>query len=237
MSCIYCLNDDPQEIRQCDICGDEFCEDHSDEFRGKRVCDLCLDRLTQYRVSTLEAAIGIPAENWKGRCHEISSLMLKHYRPKIEAKLCYGMFVGNIASTGYFGGHPISRHGWLKAKDGMIIDPTRWVFEDVKPYIYYGFDNEEYDFGANEVRRSIRVPFPKLDKERSIPFSELPKAVQAICKPYTKKQKVIGIGQLLWMANLTPVELGKDIKKFYQYLIDTNRGGFVPCDNMKDIMG
>ena len=32
--------------------------------------------------------------------------------------------------------HPI--HVWIERPDGTIVDPTRWVFEGVWPYVYEG---------------------------------------------------------------------------------------------------
>lgn len=37
------------------------------------------------------------------------------------------------------------RHGWVELEDGCVLDPTRWVFEHVEPYIYVG-DPSDFEF-------------------------------------------------------------------------------------------
>ena len=42
-------------------------------------------------------------------------------------------------------GRPV--HTWIEKLDGTVVDPTRWVFEGVWPYIYEG-PRDWYDKGV-----------------------------------------------------------------------------------------
>ena len=54
-------------------------------------------------------------------------------------------------------------HVWIERPDGSIVDPTRWVFEGVLPYIYRGKADRHY----RALPRGERHPFPN-DKEKTI---------------------------------------------------------------------
>lgn len=72
----------------------------------------------------------------------------------VQGEVRYGNWMGPIhPDCPEFGGRPFAHHGWVEKADGSIVDPTRWVFEHVKPYIYEG-PNDHYDAGGNEIREA-----------------------------------------------------------------------------------
>lgn len=88
-------------------------------------------------VAEVEQTIGIPAQDWKGRCYEIASLLVKH--KLVDGVAVYGHWLG--APGSYFRAKRslgFVQHGWVKCEEGEVVDPTRWVFEDKDPYIYVG---------------------------------------------------------------------------------------------------
>lgn len=91
-------------------------------------------------------------ESWKGNCYAIATAIVED--GLIEGKAEYGVWEGPIAEGSYFYGKLISRHGWIRLPDGQICDPTRWVFENVAPYIYVGPD-DYYDMGAARLREQF----------------------------------------------------------------------------------
>ncbi len=111
----------------------------------------------RYTMTDIAATIDIPLENWPGKCWAIATECVAH--DIVKGTVEYGMFQGEIAATSFFRGRPLSRHGWVRLPDGQVWDPTRWVFEDVDPYIYIGSDYD-YDFGATQLNQAItgRVP-------------------------------------------------------------------------------
>ncbi len=105
--------------------------------------------------------------DWVARCYEVASAM-------VEAKLVkghavYGHWLGAVDDDSPFAGKPVIHHGWVLGQDGLVVDPTRWVFEAVKPYIFVGYppaaDDFDpaawpYDEGGDQLRRAMRGPCP-----------------------------------------------------------------------------
>lgn len=96
--------------------------------------------MTRLRVAEVEQAIGVPAQDWKGRCFEIASLLVK--TGLVKGHVVYGHWIGPIARSSVFADRAhlgFCNHGWVLLDDGeTVIDPTRWVFEDKDPYIFKG---------------------------------------------------------------------------------------------------
>lgn len=87
-----------------------------------------------------ERALGEKAQAWVARCYEISFRIVK--AGLVDGEAVYGHWTGPLAKGSYFDrlrrGIPFIPHGWIQLKDGRVLDPTRWVFEDVAPYLYVG---------------------------------------------------------------------------------------------------
>lgn len=96
--------------------------------------------------------IGVPVEEWPGRCHEIATLAVE--TGVLEGRTEYGIWLGPIAPDSLFGRRPVARHGWIRLEDGRVADPTRWVFEGAEPYIYIG-DDDFYDLGGARFRAEV----------------------------------------------------------------------------------
>jgi len=53
----------------------------------------------------------------------------------------HGHWTGDVAYGSHFDRRaqlPFIAHGWIQLDDGRVLDPTRWVFENVAPYLYVG---------------------------------------------------------------------------------------------------
>jgi hypothetical protein len=101
------------------------------------------------RLPTLaecEKAIGSKAEQWVARCYEISCAIVA--ASLVDGEAVYGHWIGDIASGSHFANRgqrlPFVQHGWILLKDGRVLDPTRWVFEDVAPYLYVGVEPDHW---------------------------------------------------------------------------------------------
>ena len=103
-------------------------------------------------VQEVEEATGYSAETWKGNCYGMATAILS--RGLVEGRAEYGIWHGAIAPGSYFEGRPVARHGWIRLPDGQVLDPTRWVFENVDPYIYVGPD-DNYDLGGADLTKQI----------------------------------------------------------------------------------
>lgn len=106
------------------------------------------------------AAIKIPVSEWPGNCYAIACQMVE--AGLVTGRAVYGHYLGRIRPGTLFYGKPIVHHGWVVTADEQIIDPTRWVFEGVAPYIHYATtaNSHEYDEGGNVFLLTQRRPAP-----------------------------------------------------------------------------
>jgi hypothetical protein len=115
--------------------------------------------------------IGRPLSSWMGDCYTIARLVIDHGLVRGVAR--YGAYMGEIAPGSMFADRADVpggvNHGWVELKDGRVVDPTRWVFEDVEPYIYRGENRGEYDAGAQNRRALFRLPCPEYKGVRRVP--------------------------------------------------------------------
>lgn len=196
------------------------------------------------KIEDVEKAIKIPASKWPGNCDTIA-----------HAMLAAGLVPGGVSRYGHFLGkvHPrsifyetwllsgFSRHGWIEC-DGLVYDPTRWVFECSDPYIYIGPKTAEYDVGGNLLRGLLRGPFPKntRDHPQIKLFSELDSTTGEWLWTYVAEQKqrfdrntALSIDQVCWFANLSPDELGPLAKPLYSALEKLGLDAMIPIDNKR----
>ena len=186
-------------------------------------------------VAKVAKQIGVPVKKWPGACYFIASEMVKH--KIVDGRARYGHWLGPIAKDTMFSGRMIVHHGWVEAGD-TIVDPTRFVFEGVKPYIYIGPNSQYYDIGGNKLHDAMhgRDPFPRfVSGERSIVVPEELNYVLDVFKiEYAKK---LCISQLFWLANKPYYEFNGFAKMFYEWLIKNGFGALIPIDNKEFILG
>jgi len=98
-----------------------------------------------------EKAIGEPASAWVARCFEISHKIVEaglvSRKRGLGGEAVYGHWVGPISPRSHFADRRnlgFVQHGWIHVEaHGMVIDPTRWVFEAKAPYIYADYETDE----------------------------------------------------------------------------------------------
>lgn len=115
---------------------------------------------TSNMVEEVEEAVQCPADDWKGRCYEIASKAVENVF--FQAKAVYGHYYGPVSEDGYFAyvsDAQFVQHGWIE-KDNQVIDPTRWVFENKDPYIYFGPNDSDYDRAGERFRSMLHRPPP-----------------------------------------------------------------------------
>lgn len=195
-------------------------------------------------VTDVEEAIGIPANKWVNRCHEIASAIVD--AGLVKGRAVYGIYTGPVSESSYFSGdRPGHRHGWVKLKDGRVLDPTRWVFEDVPPYIFCHKRPREYDEGMQSLKAAWRRPCPTEEEcNGDAGFTlMLPPATAIHLKAladnqgkredcsYAAPRMLIG-----WLANLSVMELDKHALPFYVALANKGLKALVPIDNWMAVM-
>jgi len=170
--------------------------------------------------------INMPVQEWKGNCYMIASLLIKH--GIVKGKLRYGHYLGPVAKTSMFNyGQTFQRHGWVEKSASVVVDPTRWVFEDVDPYIYVGHPKDLYDVGGQLLKQAMAIPYPEDSMGRTI---AVPEEVTFHMHPFHHVRDTITIEQLMWFANLTPVVLGEHAKPIYKWLEETDNAALIPID-------
>lgn len=197
-------------------------------------------------VAKVAKAIGIPATKWPARCFEISTKI-------VEAGLfpggtaVYGHWTGPVSPKSLFAKKPVVRHGWIQGPDGSVIDPTRFVFEAVKPYIYAG-PNDYYDEGGDALRKLMRKPPPAFDATQPTFFL----SSDVLSSPawfhvmellqFTEEEDAerdlteVCRDQLLWLASAPYEELGPRAKDIYLCLEKLGKRTYVPIDNWRRAM-
>src|SRR5688572_27046285 len=96
-------------------------------------------------VSQVEKAIGVPVDKWSGNCYSIACSILR--ARLVKGRPAYGHWLGPVHPKSPFYSRsraPFQRHGWIVLEErgahaqrpGLVLDPTRWVFEAAEPYIY-----------------------------------------------------------------------------------------------------
>ena len=185
-------------------------------------------------IEKVAEAIGVPAENWKGRCYEISCMITDS--EVIPGVPVYGHYNGKAKKGTLFGDYPVIRHGWIVNGD-TVIDPTRWVFEGVEPYIYVGSTSEkEYDRGGDNFRLRLKSlslnPMPAYDEgERTFELTrETDKLLFTEILSSDILVSKVSFSQLLWAASLPLTILDVDAKHLYSWLDKNKLLVLVPKD-------
>jgi hypothetical protein len=189
-------------------------------------------RKTMRKISAKNAAnkISLPFEKWKGNCSYVCQLFLQF--GLVKGEYCYGHYHGKIASTGIFANRPFSRHAWIKLPNGEVCDPTRWVFEDTKPYIYVGPNNGEYDYGGNRVKSCIVQKCPPFDfAAKGILLGLDGAALHFMMSIVNVPGPLVTFEQVMWLANLPIDSLSIYAKSIYKAIIDAGHGATIPMDN------
>jgi hypothetical protein len=159
-----------------------------------------------------------------------------------------------VADHGYWANErrrPFQRHGWIELPeaDGRILDPTRWSFEGVKPYLWLAYDDETYDRGGNQFRAAMTRPCPSgnekcPDGEQRYVKLELSPVVRmhlhrtsgGVLYP-TMKPKRLTVSQLFWVANLPYDALAPYNRSIYHAIAAVNQRCAIPIDNWERAQG
>jgi hypothetical protein len=188
-------------------------------------------------VAQIVKKTGHPVDSWRGNCHAVACDLVEE--GLVKGTAVYGHFFGYISpDSPEFGGRPMAHHGWVRTPDGKIVDPTRWVFENVEPYVWVGDANDEdYDEGSNRLRAALLKPAPEFDDSQRVHlvpghFSHIVTALFGT--PHT----VLSLNQIHWLANVSPDTLGNHTADIYEWIRDeVELPGFIPIDNRRRYLG
>lgn len=204
---------------------------------------------TLLSVKQVEVITNFPSVNWKGNCYCIASKLVAS--GAIKGRAVYGHWLGDVDRHSFFRHRrhlPFIPHGWIVTEDNTIVDPTRWVFEAIDPYLYYGGDVKDpeemntYDEGGNSWRSATLKPVPKFNsKERlyTVVMSEDAKdhLMELIGHRTQPQLKDLSFGLMFWVGNLPPDLLGQYDVEIFQWFVNVGLGALIPIDNRIMVLG
>lgn len=183
-----------------------------------------------------------PPDGWAGNCFGIATATVKHKLVPKGSAAVYGHWLGPIHSESMFflPNRPFVQHGWVILPDQTVCDPTRWVFEHVSPYIYYG-PADHYDEGGNQVRTQlIGIHPPRYspdDTQFEITKDVLPTSawrfVEKLLDLFNPNVPigVVSYNQLHWLGNQSPQRLGYHVVPIYRAFQKLGLKAMIPIDN------
>jgi len=189
-------------------------------------------RPSDLRISHIEKAVDLPASEWHGKCTVISQAVVQ--LDLVTGDAVYGHYRGPVDHKSFWAARSVCgfiQHGWVLLQDGRVLDPTRFSFENVEPYIHIGDADPDYDEGGNIWRAASRMPRPEAGgkpagmKAESQIIEELFEHLTDT--PFSK----ITWAQAHWVATLTPEELDFSAADIYKTLKDNDLKALIPHDN------
>ena len=179
-------------------------------------------------IEMLEEAWEHPAEEWHGKCSQLAHTAIAVLG---HGNYAYGHYHGDVDPDGFWENRAFQRHGWVLLDDGRVLDPTRWSFENVEPYIYIGENDSDYDEGGNAVRTAFRMPCPNVEDGDPADLEEIMSSryffEELTGTPFNK----ITRQQAAWVASESYDRLGFAVAPVYETLIANDLQVFIPIDN------
>lgn len=190
-------------------------------------------------LSKIEKRLGIPTAEWQGRCYEIASAIVA--AGLVKGVAVYGHWLGPIApkSIFYSNRHAgFCQHGWIKTPRDGVLDPTRWVFEAINPYLFSGqlAKHPEYDEGGNQLRKATMRPAPPFRTCTRASGLKLEGPALLHVRFLLGDNDPVDVPRLFWLANL-PVDLMYPHAKAIYRAIHGAEPSALPMDNRRAVLG
>jgi hypothetical protein len=173
----------------------------------------------------------MPAARWEGNCHAVAHRLID--AGLVAGRPRYGLYFGPVRPGGCFSPTaPFHRHGWIELPGGKaLVDPTRWAFERVSPYLFAGPYTAEYDPGMQNLRLLQTGPCPgRMPGDEAFVLA-LSAAAAAHLADMTGSGREFGLGQLFWVANLPLFMLGPHAAEVFRALDAIGKKTLVPIDS------
>lgn len=196
-------------------------------------------------LEACEAAAG-PSEEWPTNCFAIATaiyeagLVAELENIYGRARVAYGCFTGHVSKDSVFS-QGVARHGWIEFDDGLVLDPTRWVFSASEPKIRV-FTIEDYDLAASRLRQSVfgQRPSPAYSLEEKIyrwdvNDPEVTNLVHELLRDqsHIKADSTISLHQTRWLGGLPLGMFGPHAAAVYAWFQRQNLQAMVPLDNRR----
>ncbi len=190
-------------------------------------------RPSKLRVSHIEKAIGLPASEWHGKCMLISKSVVE--LDLVTGAAVYGHYLGPVDPSSFWATRSACgfiQHSWVLLRGGRILDPTRFSFENVDPYIHVGQVKPDYDEGGNIWRASMRKPCPEANGGKPAGMKAGSRIDEELFEHLTNTPFAkMTWAQAHWVANLTHEELDFSLTAIYKTLEENEAKALIPHDN------
>ena len=176
-----------------------------------------------------------------GNCGAAAHILVDMMGP--PARFAYGFWVGEnkSKSSKLHKGDGPHRHGWVR-RGPWIIDPTRWAFEDVDPYIWFGeaATSLEYDEGMRAFRGDFSREVPDRDDseerdETGWDRDQLLSGLLPILFGEPRDWSRMTRSEMFWLGNVPPERLEtfgpKVLIHLYEEFEKVGQRVLIPCDN------
>ena len=195
-------------------------------------------------AKSVARTIKVPLKDWPGRCYGIASELhksglVKHLEAEHgRSQVTYGVYTGFISGGSMFAARPFAHHGWIEFESGLVIDPTRWVFEGATPAIAAAMI-DDYDLAGRRARQAVSPrPLPSFDPEgKSVVWDcndpDVDRTMRLLLGAAETWDRKIGAAQLLWIGNLPLDSLGVHAPEIYAFFQRTGHISMVPIDNRR----
>lgn len=212
----------------------------------KMECLDCKEPDFELSVEVAATAISTPVDKWPSNCFAISQA-IKEAGLVPGGELRYGAYLGPVHEKSVFAGKPVVRHGWIEVPDagrdysGYVVDPTRWVFTNTRPEIAVIGANsrefEQYDIGSEVATGRGAIPAPRdadligrVGDRARVTQVTWPRCSHEFLKRHFGRTKSLLTGQIHWLAQRSPKQLGSITKPVYETLIKAGFKARIPID-------
>jgi len=187
-------------------------------------------------IEEVEDWLDWPTERWHGQCFGVASQIVE--QGLVEGAAVYGHYLGPIDKHGYwksYYGSSFVRHGWILLPDGRVLDPTRFSFENVEPYLYLEHNEKDYDEGGDRFRSRmyVHMPLPEAGGDRLLDWNMSEEQKQTVEILMGDNLEGFNLHRAAWMANLPYASIGEHAGVLYDLLRENNATGWVPIDNWR----
>jgi hypothetical protein len=201
-------------------------------------------------VRVASSVIGVPVDQWPGRCHTIAGFILA--AGLVRGRLRYGMWLGPISEKceRFSAARGFVHHGWIETADSEVVDPTRWVFEAADPYIYIGKNDGSYDNAGGTLRAITMGQFPmsgqsdggrrvelKLSRGAALTVMGIISRFNGGLIARRRGALLLDTRQVSWIANIPLQMLEEHARELYAAIKAVGLGAYVPIDNMEVVFG
>lgn len=217
-------------------------------------------------IVDVERAYRRKAAAWKKKCFQVASAVVD--AGLVAGTAVYGHWTGPIhphscfASRAHVG---FMHHGWvlLDGGDGRVLDPTRWAFEAVAPYIFVGEPEADicatcghsrdehggvcadcfgfepmpwpYDEGGDRLRARATQPPSAFNASAPNHRLVLDRDTRAFIATLGIRpvRGRLAAAQIFWLANCPYATLGPKVAQVYAAISEAGFRALIPIDNLR----